>query len=390
MKIIIAIDSFKGSLSATEAADAVARGIQRVAANTIIRKNPLGDGGEGTVDALAAAIPASQIFQANVHGPLGSPVDARFAVLGPDGRVAAIEMAAASGITLIRPSERNPLRTSTYGVGELIRAALSRPGVTELVVGLGGSATNDGGSGALQALGVEFTDRNGEKIGHPITGGDVQEIAGFDSPGGVFENLVSLTLACDVTNPLCGTLGASAVFGPQKGATSELVTRLDGDLARFASILDRLCKARGGRHGGPIADIPGAGAAGGLSAGLLAFFPGAVLRPGIDIVLDTVGFDGLLDDADLVITGEGKLDSQTLGGKAIDGVLRRAAARSVPAIAFAGAVEASSAAALAPRGLRAAYGLMEIASSVEDAMSHAGELLEELVAQRIGPFLKSA
>lgn len=383
MKIIVAIDSFKGSLTANEAAEAVARGASQALPGAEIKLAPLGDGGEGTVAALVEAVPGSRTFTVPVRGPLGDTVDASFGILGPAGRIAVVEMAAASGITLIPRELRNPMKTSTYGVGQLIRAALSVQGVADLVIGLGGSATNDGGAGAAEALGVEYLDRAGYPLPSFLTGGDVGRIGGFAQVGERFDDLDTVTIACDVTNPLCGPSGASAVFGPQKGADDEMARRLDADLELFADVLDRLAEARGGRGDGSIADIPGSGAAGGLAAGLLAFFPSAVLRPGIDLVLGTIRFDEMLRGADLVITGEGKLDSQTLSGKAIDGVLRRASAAGVPVFAFAGSVDQASAAALAPCGLTAAFGLTEIAASVEDAIANAGKYLEELAKSRL-------
>lgn len=386
MKIIIAPDSFKGSLTAKEAALAMERGVKRVYPDATILLRPLGDGGEGTLDSLYLAIPGSRKVSCQVIGPLGEPVKAFYGLLGPDGKTAVVEMAAASGLALVPEDQRDPRETTTYGTGELIRFALGEPGVERLIVGLGGSATNDSGAGALQALGMCFFDRLGKEVPMPVRGKDLARIVRADRlpPALRSGEGIDIVIACDVSNPLCGEMGASYVFGPQKGATPEIAQEMDDMLAGFAPILDRIYLSGGGEPNGSIADRPGSGAAGGLAAGLLAFFPKATLRSGIEIVLDAIDFDSALAGADLVLAGEGRLDSQTLGGKAVSGVLGRASAGHVPVVAFAGDVEDSAVRELQARGLKAAFGLMPLAQSREDAMARAAELLEEAVAKGLG------
>jgi glycerate kinase len=361
----------------------MARGIRRAIPDAEIALVPLGDGGEGTVDAMVAAVPGSRRVTKRVIGPIGASVDATFGVLGPDGATAVIEMAAASGITLVSAEDLDPLAATTFGTGELIRAAISEPGVSRLVIGIGGSATNDGGVGALQALGVRFIGSAGDYLPEPIVAGELDDIEVIESAVDYLPVHLKVTVACDVTNPLTGPNGASTIFGPQKGADPATVAILEGLLCRFSSHLDDLYEQRGGYSATPIGQRPGAGAAGGLGAGLMAVFPAAEFRPGIDVVLDAADFDKQLADADLVLTGEGKLDSQTLSGKAIDGILRRTRAAKVPAIAFAGAVESAAADTLATLGLESAHALMSKANSVADAMERAAELLEELVYEAL-------
>ncbi len=292
MKIVIVTDSFKGSLSAREACDAIARGVRRSVADAEIHCVPLGDGGEGTVDALVAAMPDSRTVQVDVTGPLTGRVMAAYGLLGPDGSTAVVEMATASGITLVPLEMLDPMRATTFGTGELLSHALSDPNVRHLIIGIGGSATNDGGSGALQALGVQFFDSDNMLITGPMNPAHLHNTARLVAPTGVGGESISVTVACDVANPLLGPTGASAVFGPQKGATPMLVDQLDSILAKFAPLLDDLCVQRGGLQSAQtIKDRPGAGAAGGLGAGLMAFFPDAVFKPGIDVVLEATNFE---------------------------------------------------------------------------------------------------
>ncbi len=328
MKVIVCPDSFKGSLSAVEAADAMARGVQLSASSADVQievvRIPLADGGEGTVNALARAT-GGQIRKVKAHGPLMREVDSFFGISG-DGMIAIIEMAAASGLCLVSDEERNPLIASTIGTGELILSAVDA-GVKKIVVGIGGSATNDGGSGAMRALGARFLSQDGEELSEG--GAALVDLAGIDMSGFRFPvGEIEVEVACDVTNPLCGSTGASAVFGPQKGATPEMVRLLDKALARYAEVIKN-------DLGKDIVDMPGAGAAGGLGAGLAAFL-NAKLRSGIDMVLDAANFDEALSDADLVITGEGRVDEQTAYGKTIGGVLKRAWKAGVPVVAVAG------------------------------------------------------
>ena len=298
---------------------------------------PMADGGEGTVDALVAAT-AGTIVAAEVTGPLGEKVNARYGILG-DRRTAVIEIAQASGLALVAEARRDPLRTTTYGSGELILDALAH-GVDRIIVGLGGSATNDGGTGMCQALGVRFTNRAGEPIEDPMTGGLLAEVDAFDCArlDPRLKN-IRFDAACDVDNPLVGPRGASATFGPQKGASPEQVALLDRHLERVYRLVEA-------RNNVSVVETPGAGAAGGLGAALLAFL-NAELRPGVDIVIDAVGLGDRLTGADLVITGEGRLDRQTLHGKTPYGVARAAAAHNVPVIALCGSLADDAEEALA-------------------------------------------
>ncbi len=322
MKIVLAPDSFKGSLSAPDVAGAMAEGLRRVWPDALCVPLPVADGGEGTADALAAAT-GGKMFAATVTGPLGEPVAARWALLG-DEAAAVVELAEAAGLTQISPERRDPKQTTTRGVGELLLRAARHPGVRRILVGLGGSATNDGGAGLLRALGVRLLDEAGRDL--PEGGAALAGLASLDTSGLLLDpSAVEVVIACDVDNPLTGPRGASAVFGPQKGATAEDVPLLDAALAHYGAVL-----ARAGRA---VADIPGAGAAGGTAAALLWLFPAATLRPGIEIVLDAVRFEEHLHEADLVLTGEGRLDAvEQLGGKVATGERRPARrAAGVPA-----------------------------------------------------------
>ncbi len=329
MRIVIAPDSFKEALAAREACSAIARGVRRVLADAEIDEILLADGGEGTVDALVAATGGS-LRRATVTGPLGEPVEASWGVLGDETRTAVIEMAAASGLALVPPGRRDPTRTTTFGTGELIRAALDA-GTTRVVIGIGGSATNDGGVGAAQAVGVRFLDACGQVLLPPVAGGDLDRIESVDTSGrdGRVAG-VEMRVACDVDNPLCGPRGAAAVYGPQKGATPEQVERLDRNLAHLADVIER-------DLGRDIRVIPGAGAAGGLGAGLLAFFD-ARIEAGIEVVLRAVDFGRRIVGADLILTGEGRLDRQSMMGKVIAGVGRAGRDANIPVVALVGAV----------------------------------------------------
>ncbi|HEX5322194.1 MAG TPA: glycerate kinase, partial [Capsulimonadaceae bacterium] len=247
MKVVIAPDSFKGSLTAKDAAEAMAAAVHQARPDVETQSFPLGDGGDGTVDALVAAVPGSRKVHCRVMGPLGEPVRAYYGLLGQQGHPAVVEMAAASGLTLVPEDKRDPLETTTYGTGELIGYAAGEPGVDRVIVGLGGSATNDGGAGALQALGVCFFDRSGIELPSPIRARDLPRIARADwRRAGALQERLIVTIACDVTNPLCGAMGASYVFGPQKGATPEVARELDDILYGFSPILDRMYQERGG------------------------------------------------------------------------------------------------------------------------------------------------
>lgn len=324
MHIVVAPDSFKGSLSAVGVANAMARGIKQVFPEAEIKKVPIADGGEGTVESLVMAT-GGKIVSQEVTGPSGSIIQSYWGILG-DGETAVIEMAAASGLTLVREDERDPRRTTTYGTGQLIQAALDR-GLRKIIIGIGGSATNDGGVGMAQALGARFLDQTGQEL--TFGGAALANLAEIDLAD-LDQRLQQTTLlvACDVDNPLCGEFGASAVYGPQKGATPEMVAELDAALGHYAQIAARVTKK-------DIALCPGAGAAGGLGAGLL-FFTKAQLRPGVEIVLETTGFAELVQNAQFVLTGEGRTDFQTAFGKAPVGVAKVAQQFGVPALCLSG------------------------------------------------------
>ena len=323
--IAIAPDSFKGTLSAGEAAEAIAEGLKRAIPRARFRLIPMADGGEGTVDAVIAATHGGW-RRCRVRDPMGRMITARYGWVGGCAPRAVIEMAAASGLPLLKPGERNPLVASTEGTGDLLRDALNR-GVRQIRMGIGGSATNDGGTGMARALGVRFLDHRGHDL--PPGGGTLVALDRI-----MFDGLdlrvrqVSIEVACDVTNPLCGPNGASAIYAPQKGATPPMVRRLDAGLRRLATVATR-------QTGVDVADVPGAGAAGGLGFGLMAFC-GARLRNGVEMVADAVELEKQCCGCDLVITGEGRIDGQTVNGKTPMGVARVASRIGVPVIAICG------------------------------------------------------
>lgn len=324
MKIVIAPDSFKESLSAMQVATAIEQGFREIYPDAQYVKLPMADGGEGTVESMVEATEGHYHF-IDVTGPLGTPVQARWGILG-DGKTAVIEMAAASGLHHVPPEHRNPLLTTSYGTGELILAALDR-GVEHIILGIGGSATNDGGAGMLQALGIDLLDEKGDAL--PEGGGALSKLATIDtSRADPRLKTVSITVACDVNNPLCGPTGASAIFGPQKGATEAMVAALDGALAVYGKRLQEFT-------GRDVMNAPGAGAAGGMGAALLGLL-GADLKPGVEIVINALQLERLVADASLVITGEGRLDSQSICGKTPIGVARCAKRYQKPVIALAG------------------------------------------------------
>ena len=325
--ITIAVDSFKGSLSSREVADAFEAGFRTRIPDCEVRKVSIADGGEGTVDALVETLNGDYV-DARVADPLGRPIVARYGVID-GGTTAVMEMSAASGLPLIAPEERNPLLTSTYGTGEMIVHAMER-GCRKFLVGIGGSATNDGGTGMLRALGFRFLDAEGREL---VGGGEILErIAEIDSSNARKElNECEFVVACDVTNPLYGPEGAAYVFAPQKGADAAMVKRLDQGLRTYARAIERY-------NGVQVDQIAGAGAAGGLGGGFKALL-GARLERGIDMVLNAMQFDRIIAGSDLVITGEGRIDRQTTMGKAPSGVLREATAQDIPTIAIGGAVQ---------------------------------------------------
>ena len=326
MKVVIAPQAFKGSISALEVATAIAGGVRRVVADAETVLVPVADGGDGTLETLIEGS-GGQIKVSEVTGPLGERITARWGAMG-DGDTAVIEMARTSGLVLVPADRRDPLRATTYGLGEAIETALD-VGFRRFIVGIGGSATNDGGAGMAQALGARLLDRGGRDLpfgGAALARLDRIDICGVD--GRIRES--RFLVACDVNNPLTGPEGASAVYGPQKGATPEMVAQLDAALGHFAGVVRR-------DVGADIRNVPGAGAAGGLGGGLIAFL-NAELRTGVDIVLDVVGLDRHLEGTDLVITGEGCLDYQTVYDKAPIGVARRAKARGIPVVSISGSL----------------------------------------------------
>lgn len=326
MRVVVAPQALKGSLTAEEVGQAIALGVRAVYPQAHVDVIPIADGGEGTVQALVDATAGELVWQ-KVTGPLGTPVSAFFGLLG-DGKTAAIEMAASSGLPLVPHTQRNPLLTTTYGVGELLLAAIER-GRRHFIVGIGGSATNDGGAGMAQALGAFLLTEQGTAIAR---GGAALTTLARISLEQLNPRLQECTfeVACDVTNPLCGPTGASAVYGPQKGATPEMVQELDAALDHYASVLER-------DLGQSVRNIPGAGAAGGLGAGMIAFLH-ATLRPGAQLVLEAVNLETYVREADLVITAEGQIDEQTAYGKSVGAVATLAKRYGLPVLALAGSL----------------------------------------------------
>ena len=363
MKIIIAPDSFKGSLSAFEVAKSIQRGIIKIDETIETVVVPMADGGEGTVQSLIDAS-GGEIIELTLHDPLFREIKSFYGIMG-DGVTAVIEMAAASGLPLLTTDERNPLKTTTYGTGELIKDALNR-GCQKFIIGLGGSATNDGGCGMAQALGVKFFDKNGGEVG--LGGGELSKIDKIDISGidTRIKNAEFLA-ACDVDNPLCGDKGASAVYGPQKGASADDVILLDKGLEHFAQLVKQQLNL-------DIKDVAGAGAAGGLGAGALIFLQ-AQLQRGIEIVTQTTNLAGKMAGADLVITGEGKIDSQTAFGKTPFGVAQLAKKRNIPVVAIAGSL-GDGYQTLYDKGFDEIYSIMDKSMSLQEAMDNTKELLE--------------
>jgi glycerate kinase len=375
MRIIIAPDSFKGSVSAVGVAAAMADGFADVFPQAEIKQIPIADGGEGTAEALVAAT-GGRLQYETVMGPLGDPVMAGWGVLG-DGQTAVVEMAAASGLTLVPQERRDPRLTTTYGTGQLIKAALDQ-GFSRIIIGLGGSATNDGGAGMARALGVQFFDAAGNTL--PDGGAALINLARIDISG-LDPRLTAATIivASDVVNPLCGPTGASAVFGPQKGATPAMVAELDAALANYEAVA-------GAATGKRIADYPGAGAAGGLGAGLLLFTP-AQFQPGIDVVLAAADFAELAATADLVITGEGCTDYQTAYGKAPVGVAKAAKQFGVPVVCLSGSL-GNSAAAVYEQGIDSLMSIVPRPLTLAECMEQGPELIKD-AAVRLARVIKA-
>lgn len=368
MSIVIAPDSFKECLTAPQVALAIAEGIKRVYPDELIISFPLADGGEGTADALVKATGGSLVPTPSVDA-LIRPISSFYGVLG-DKTTAVIEMAAASGIELLSAEERNPMITSTFGTGLLIKAALEA-GYTNIVVAIGGSATNDGGSGMAQALGYGLYDSNGAQI--PFGGGYLNQLHAIDSSHvhPLLEK-AEITVACDVTNPLLGPLGATHVFGSQKGATTEMIETLEANLQHFSSFIHRDLKVN-------VADIPGSGAAGGLGAGLMAFCH-ARMSSGFELVSKLTNLEAHISQASIVFTAEGKIDAQTAQGKTISGVARLAQQHGVPVIALAGSVS-DDMVELYQQGVTAVFAIANQPMSLEESKARASELLADRVEQ---------
>ena len=355
MKAVVAIDSLKGSLSSMEAGNAIAEGIYRADAEAKVEVRPLADGGEGTVDALVQGMNGS-LRKVRVTGPLGDKVDAAYGII-EEAKMAVIEMSAAAGITLVPDEKKNPLFTTTYGVGEMIRDAIEK-GCRKFVGGIGGSATNDGGIGMLQALGYDFLNSKGNAVPYGAKG--LEDLAEIRKEY-VLPELAQceFKVACDVTNPLCGPLGASAVYGPQKGATPEMVREMDQWLADYAKLAANCSERADAEH-------PGTGAAGGLGFAFLTF-TNAVLESGIKIVLEETKLEQYIQDADIVNTGEGRLDGQTAMGKAPVGVAKLAGKYKIPVLAFAGSVT-KDARKCNEEGIHAFFPILRGITTLEDAM----------------------
>ncbi|MCK4271984.1 glycerate kinase [bacterium] len=362
MKIVAAPNAFKESLSAIEAARSIARGVHRVLPEAKVVQVPMADGGDGTVKALVAATGGHMISR-QATGPLGEPVEAYFGLLG-DGQTAVIEMAVASGLHLVPDDKRNPMKTTTYGTGELIAAALDH-GVQRIIVGIGGSATVDGGAGMAQALGCSLLDEKGADIARGGQGLAHLSRVEISKRHPKLEGLEAI-VACDVDNPLTGPQGAPAVYGPQKGATPEMVRQLDRYLVNYARVLKEDLDL-------DIDKLPGAGAAGGLGAGLMAFL-GAQLKSGVEIVIEASRLEEKLAGAQLVITGEGKLDGQTAFGKAPLGVAGLAKKHGIPVVALAGAL-ADDAYKVLDHGIDAIFSVLPYPMTLQEAMSRTDEFV---------------
>ncbi|ROP59536.1 glycerate kinase [Enterobacter sp. BIGb0383] len=375
MKIVIAPDSYKESLSALEVATAIEQGFSEIFPDAEYVKIPVADGGEGTVEAMVEAT-EGRIVRIAVTGPLGEQVEGFYGLSG-DEKSAFIEMAAASGLELVPQNQRDPLKTTSWGTGELIRHALDA-GVKHIIIGIGGSATNDGGSGMVQALGAKLLNGDGEQI---APGGSALESLQSIDISELDTRLKScrIEVACDVTNPLTGKKGASAVFGPQKGATAEMISRLDGALERYAKIIERDLDVN-------VLELSGGGAAGGMGAALYAFC-GAELRPGIEIVTEALGLAEQLADADLVITGEGRIDSQTIHGKVPVGVAKVAKRYDIPVIGIAGSLT-EDAGVVHDHGLDAVFSVIYTVCTLEEALRNARDNVR-MTARNVAAVLKA-
>lgn len=363
---VIAPDSFKGSMTAKEVCDAIEKGIKKVLPEAECIKTPMADGGEGTMQSLVDAT-GGTIYRTKVLDPLGRTITAEYGISG-DEQTAFIEMASASGLYLLKEEERNPLITTTYGTGQLVKAVLDK-NIKKIILGIGGSATNDGGAGFAQALGVKLLDEKGENL--PFGGAALAKLHQVDISGiDVRLNDVEIETACDVTNPLCGKKGASAVFGPQKGASPDMINTLDNTLNHYSNTIENQLKRS-------IRDIPGAGAAGGLGAGLLAF-TNAQLKPGIDIIIKYTGLKEIIKKADYVFIGEGGIDFQTQYGKTPFGVAQLAKAENKKVIAISGYL-GKDIDILYNKGFDAIFGILPSAMNMDEALRTGKENVERTV-----------
>jgi glycerate kinase len=370
VKFVLAPDSYKGSLTAIQACDAMEEGIRRVISDAEIVKVPMADGGEGTVQSLVDAMNGHMV-EAKVSNPLGEPVWAKYGIL-QDQETAVIEMAEASGLYLIDSKRRNPLLTTTYGTGELILDALNR-GCRKFILCLGGSATNDGGAGMAQALGVKLVDEVGDDL--PFGGGSLNRLHRIDVTG--LDPRIkdsSFTAACDVDNPLCGMTGASYVFGPQKGAVAEMIALLDQNLVHYAYLIEK-------QLGKSVRDLPGAGAAGGLGAGIIAFLEGS-LKKGVQIVIEATRLEEKIYGADLVLSGEGQSDYQTEYGKTPYGVAKAASETGVSVVLISGSIGLGIE-TLYEHGVTSVFSMIDRPMTLENAMKNAKQLLTDMTERVI-------
>ncbi|MCG2716800.1 MAG: glycerate kinase [Candidatus Marinimicrobia bacterium] len=369
--VLLAPDSFKGSLTSEEVSAALERGIRSVNSDVTVKSVPLSDGGEGFIDVFRRHSDGI-LHSCEVLDPLGAPVIAQYFEITATNTIV-IEMAQASGLTLIPEEKRNPFQTTTYGTGQLIADALDK-GFRRFIIGIGGSATTDGGAGMAQAVGVKFYDDNNNEINKPMNGfliGRCRRISIKNVHKAISES--RFRVACDVKNPLLGAEGAVYTYSAQKGAAQDELPVLEQNMSSFYSIVESLLSKK-------VRDLPGAGAAGGLGAGLVVFL-NATLESGIDLILNGIRFDNLLSDVDLVITGEGRIDNQTMEGKALMGVIRRAAKLSIPVIAVAGNVDCEID-QLINKGVTSVYSLIEESGSESEAIEKAAEILE-IIGRRI-------
>ncbi|WP_352419503.1 glycerate kinase [Proteiniborus sp.] len=376
MKFVLAPDSFKESMTAKMVAEAMEIGLKSVFPRAEYVKIPMADGGEGTVQSLVEST-SGKIYNTSVIGPTGRHIESFIGILG-DGETAVIEMAAASGIQLISESERNPLITTTYGTGELIKFALNK-GVEHIIIGIGGSATNDGGVGMLQALGVKFLAENGEEIGKG--GGNLNRIHKIDTSH-LDPRLINVKIevACDVTNPLTGKEGASYIFGLQKGATPEMIKQLDNNLKHYAKMIKQ-------QIGKDIDKIPGAGAAGGMGAGLLAFLNVKLVK-GIELIIKHTKLESHVKEADYVFTGEGSVDAQTILGKTPFGIALIAQKYNIPVILLTGRI-GQGYEILYKHGVTAIFNILSNVGTLDEALKNGGENVE-ITSKNIGKLIASS